>query len=174
VALIAGDSSGIMPEAHGVHESLEQDPVSMDAPAMESPPNAQSTRPPDAYFTGTSSNDRIQLLWQWKCGLTEGRNVSCMAWNHDRHDLAAVGYGSFVFGQQQEGLVCIWSMKNPSYPLWWFAVSSGVTSVDFSKATGAPLEDVAETLWLNFVSMTKYLDAPFASTLNNPHNCPLA
>lgn len=150
---IAGDSSGIIPEANRVHESLGQDAVSMDAPAMESSPNAQSTAqstaPADAYLTGTSSNDRIQLLWQWKCGLTEGKNVSCMAWNHDRHDLAAVGYGSFVFGQQQEGLVCIWSMKNPSYPLWWFAVSSGVTSVDFSGATGVPAEAVAQTLWFN-------------------------
>lgn len=81
----------------------------------------------------------MQLLWQWSCDLTAGRNVSCMAWNHERHDLLAVGYGSFEFERQQGGLVCLWSMRNPSYPLWWFELESGVTALDFSKATGACL-----------------------------------
>lgn len=85
---------------------------------------------------GTTSNERMQLLWQWKCDLTAGRNVSCIAWNHERIDLVAVGYGSFDFGQHGDGMVCIWSMKNPCYPLWWFTVAAGVTCMDFSRASG--------------------------------------
>jgi dynein intermediate chain 4, axonemal len=89
-----------------------------------------------------SNNERNQLLWQWKCNLTQGRAATCLAWNHDRHDLAAVGYGCFTFGQKQDGLVCIWSMRNPSYPLWWFRLESGVTTIDFSKATGMHIVQV--------------------------------
>lgn len=82
---------------------------------------------------------RMQRLWLWKCDLTEGRSVTSMSWNTDRHDLVAVGYGSFAFGNNQDGLVCIWSLRNPNYPLWWFTVDSGVTSLDFSNVTGGVL-----------------------------------
>lgn len=81
----------------------------------------------------------MQRLWQWRCDLTEGRSVTSMSWNTDRHDLVAVGYGSFAFGNNQDGLVCIWSLRNPNYPLWWFTVDSGVTSLDFSSITGGVL-----------------------------------
>ena len=82
---------------------------------------------------------RMQRLWQWRCDQAEGRSVTSMSWNTDRHDLVAVGYGSFVFGNNKDGLVCIWSFRNPNYPLWWFKVDSGVTSLDFSNVTGGVL-----------------------------------
>lgn len=81
----------------------------------------------------------MQRLWLWTCDLTTGRSVTSMSWNTDRQDLVAVGYGSFVFGNNQDGLVCIWSLRNPNYPLWWFTVDSGVTSLDFSNVTGGVL-----------------------------------
>jgi WD40 repeat protein len=86
---------------------------------------------------GASTNGRNTLLWQWKCDLTKGRSVTAIAWNHDRTDLAAVGYGSYTFGEKVDGLVAIWSLKNLRYPLWWFHLPSGVTALDFSRATGA-------------------------------------
>ena len=112
----------------------EQDGAAEATNEITAAPELAGYRDPEP--PGVSSNDQMQLLWQWKCELTDGRNVSCLAWNHHRHDLAAVGYGSFKFGEQQDGMVCIWSMKNPSYPLWWLKVASGVTSLDFSKAAG--------------------------------------
>lgn len=112
-----------------------------DAQAEESQTSAAAAAaqaaPEPAEQLGTTSNGRMQLLWQWKCDLTAGRNVSCMAWNHERIDLVAVGYGSFDFGQHGDGMVCIWSMKNPCYPLWWLRVATGVTCMDFSRASGA-------------------------------------
>ena len=58
----------------------------------------------------------MQLLWQWKCDLTDGRSVTSMSWCIDRPDLVAVGYGSFVFGENNNGLVCIWSVQEPELP----------------------------------------------------------
>ena len=49
-----------------------------------------------------------------------------------RQDILAVGYGQFEFGSPLPGLVALWSLKNPGYPLWSFTTSSGVTAVDFS------------------------------------------
>ena len=49
-----------------------------------------------------------------------------------RQDILAVGYGQFDFGPPLSGLVALWSLKNPGYPLWSFFTSSGVTAVDFS------------------------------------------
>ncbi len=49
-----------------------------------------------------------------------------------RQDILAVGYGQFEFGPPLSGLVALWSLKNPGYPLWSFPTPSGVTAVDFS------------------------------------------
>ena len=49
-----------------------------------------------------------------------------------RQDILAVGYGQFDFGPPLSGLVALWSLKNPGYPLWSFYTPSGVTAVDFS------------------------------------------
>jgi hypothetical protein len=89
---------------------------------------------------GPITRARMQPLWRWSCNLTAGRNVSCMSWNHDSTDLLAVGYGSFDFGKPQGGLVCIWSLQNPSYPLWQFEVKAGVTAMEFSSVTGVCTE----------------------------------
>lgn len=49
-----------------------------------------------------------------------------------RQDILAVGYGQFEFGPPICGMVALWSLKNPGYPLWSFSTPSGVTAVDFS------------------------------------------
>ncbi len=49
-----------------------------------------------------------------------------------RQDILAVGYGQFEFGPPLSGLVALWSLKNPGYPLWSFPTPSGVTAVDSS------------------------------------------
>jgi WD40 repeat protein len=100
------------------------------------PSNTNSALPAADATAEAAQSMGLQLLWQWTCSLTKGRNVSCMAWNHERRDLIAVGYGSFECQKHQDGLVCIWSMRNPSYPLWHFELESGITSLDFSKAGG--------------------------------------
>jgi len=83
---------------------------------------------------GSTKNDRaIMHLWNFRCGLTDGRNVSCVAWNKIKPDLLVVGYGEFDFTSQRDGLVAFWSLKNPDNPERTFATPFGVTALDFSS-----------------------------------------
>lgn len=84
------------------------------------------------YFQ--QDNDReIVHLWDFKSPATDGRNVSCVAWNKSNPDLLAVGYGEFDFTSQRDGLVAFWSLKNPECPEWTFKTPFGVTALDFSS-----------------------------------------
>jgi len=74
----------------------------------------------------------IDLLWSMSCSLTAGRNVTSMAWNRLKTDLLAVGYGQFDFGQQRDGLILFWSLKNPEFPERSYSVPCGVTAIAFS------------------------------------------
>jgi hypothetical protein len=69
----------------------------------------------------------MELLWEWTCPMTQGLNISSLAWNKAQPDMLAAGYGAFTFGAQHPGMVAFWSLKNPDYPLWFFPVAAGVT-----------------------------------------------
>ncbi|XP_051481720.1 dynein axonemal intermediate chain 4 [Apus apus] len=77
---------------------------------------------------------RLEQLWSYQCDLTEGHSVSSMAWSKANPDLLAVGYGTFDFKEQKEGLACCWSLKNPRWPERVFRCKHGVTALDFSMA----------------------------------------
>lgn len=57
----------------------------------------------DLADLGPDGVPRIEHLWDWKCPLTTGAKVSCMAWNKKHQDLLAVGYGNNSFHAQTEG-----------------------------------------------------------------------
>jgi len=40
-------------------------------------------------------------------------------------------YGSFDFMKQSSGLICCYSLKNPSHPEYTFTTESGVMALDF-------------------------------------------
>ncbi|TRY54611.1 hypothetical protein DNTS_001597, partial [Danionella cerebrum] len=80
----------------------------------------------------SSTRPFLEQLWVYKCELTVGQNVSCMTWNKKNKDLLAVGYGPFDFKNHKSGLVCCWSLKNPTWPDRIFRCPSGVTALDFS------------------------------------------
>ncbi|GLE01062.1 hypothetical protein PINS_up009875 [Pythium insidiosum] len=105
--------------------------------------------------TGTSgvavgSRFALEKLWAFKCELTEGRRVTCLAWNTVNEDLLAVSYAredprpesassapnaamaSDAFTAHDDGLVLFWSLKNPEYPERIYNLDIGVTCVDFS------------------------------------------
>uniref|UniRef100_A0A4W4G6K8 Dynein axonemal intermediate chain 4 n=1 Tax=Electrophorus electricus TaxID=8005 RepID=A0A4W4G6K8_ELEEL len=86
-----------------------------------------------------SLNPALERLWAFNCELTMGRNVSNMAWNKKNPDLLAVGYGQFDFKDQKSGLVCCWSLKNPTWPERIFHCESGVTALDFSTCSPSQL-----------------------------------
>ncbi|XP_070686525.1 dynein axonemal intermediate chain 4-like [Pempheris klunzingeri] len=74
----------------------------------------------------------LERLWSFSCELTEGQNITSMAWNKENTDLLAVGYSEYDFINLKPGLICCWSLKNPTWPERVFHCHSGVTSLDFS------------------------------------------
>ena len=64
-------------------------------------------------------------LWKFYTDRCKHKHVTSLCWNPEYHDLFAVGYGSFDFLQQSSGLVCCYSLKNPSYPEYVFGTDSG-------------------------------------------------
>ncbi|XP_048671136.1 dynein axonemal intermediate chain 4 isoform X2 [Marmota marmota marmota] len=77
----------------------------------------------------------LERLWSFSCDLTKGLNISSLAWNKTNTDLLAVGYGHFGFREQNRGLACCWSIKNPMWPERIYQSPYGVTAVDFSIGT---------------------------------------
>ncbi|KTG45216.1 hypothetical protein cypCar_00032742 [Cyprinus carpio] len=85
-------------------------------PVIEDPDCVQ-TQIEEESWTEQSKNSLspfLEHLWVFKCELTKGRNVSSMTWNKKNPDLLAVGYGQLDFKDQKPGLVCCWSLKNPT------------------------------------------------------------
>lgn len=64
-------------------------------------------------------------LWKFYTERCKHKHVTSLCWNPEYYDLFAVGYGSFDFLHQSSGLVCCYSLKNPSYPEYVFGTDSG-------------------------------------------------
>ncbi|XP_059191639.1 dynein axonemal intermediate chain 4-like [Centropristis striata] len=79
-----------------------------------------------------SSPPALEHLWAFSCELTTGCNITSMAWNKKNRDLLAVGYGYWDSTNQEQSLICCWSLKNPTWPERVFRCHSCVTSLDFS------------------------------------------
>lgn len=75
----------------------------------------------------------LEKLWTYTSSLTKDRNVSCVSWNKKNPDILAVGYGKFEYNDEQSGLVCCWSLKNPEFPERYYKTEAGVTSIAFSQ-----------------------------------------
>lgn len=75
----------------------------------------------------------LEKLWTYTSSLSKDRNVSCMSWNKKNKDILAAGYGKFEFNEDQSGLVCCWSLKNPEFPERYYKTESGVTALAFSQ-----------------------------------------
>ena len=71
-------------------------------------------------------------LWMFKAQKTGGRMVTGITWNHAHADMFAVAFGSYDFTRQSTGMVCVYSLKNPSYPDYVYLTESGVMCVDFN------------------------------------------
>ncbi|XP_072296618.1 dynein axonemal intermediate chain 4 [Eucyclogobius newberryi] len=93
-----------------------------EAPELEEPQKCQE---PEV------SGPALVHLWSFSCELTRGRRVNCMVWNKRNLDLLAVAYGGSD-SSSSPGLVCCWSLKNPTWPERVFPCDSPVTALDFS------------------------------------------
>ncbi|XP_064791994.1 dynein axonemal intermediate chain 4 [Oncorhynchus masou masou] len=115
-------------------------------PTLEDPdsvpkvvPTVVSRREESSLAEEGTLTPALERLWSFSCELTSGHNVSSMAWNKRNPDLLAVGYGQFDFKDQKSGLICCWSLKNPTWPERFFTCESGVTTLDFSASNASQL-----------------------------------
>jgi len=76
----------------------------------------------------------MEWLWSFKSSVTVGRNVSDMKFNPINGDILAVSYGQYEFSlERKDGLVCLWSLKNPMWPQIVIPSASGATCLDWSN-----------------------------------------
>lgn len=82
-------------------------------------------------FEKEDGSGSLLPLFTFSSELSAGKSVTALCWNPTFPDLFAVGYGSFDFLKASNGLVCCYSLKKPSHPLYHFETDSGVLCLDF-------------------------------------------
>jgi WD40 repeat protein len=87
---------------------------------------------PDPLRLDVKFRYRVELLWSFTSDYVRGRTVTGMCWNSLNTDLLAVGYGKYFHQDRKNGLVCCWTIKNPTQPERKYKFDSPVTSVNFS------------------------------------------
>ncbi|KAM6227455.1 dynein axonemal intermediate chain 1 isoform 2-T2 [Spheniscus humboldti] len=88
------------------------------------------------YFEDASDEYRDQQgtllpLWKFQYDKTKRLAVTAISWNPKYKDLFAVGYGSYDFMKQGQGMLLLYTMKNPSFPEYVLSSESGVMCLDF-------------------------------------------
>ena len=85
-----------------------------------------NTSDPNAESFGS-----VLPLWRFTTEKSKRKNVTAMCWNPRYKDMFAVSYGSYEFLKQTSGLICCFTIKNPTWPEYLFSTESGVMSIDF-------------------------------------------
>ncbi|KAM7023824.1 dynein axonemal intermediate chain 1 isoform 2-T2 [Acridotheres tristis] len=88
------------------------------------------------YFEDASDEFRGQEgtllpLWKFQYEKTKKLAVTAISWNPKYKDLFAVGYGSYDFMKQGHGMLLVYTLKNPSFPEYYFSSESGIMCLDF-------------------------------------------
>ncbi|XP_044009131.1 dynein intermediate chain 2, ciliary isoform X2 [Aphidius gifuensis] len=87
--------------------------------------------PSDEFKDGEGS---LLPLWKFQYDKTKKHDVTDLCFNARYYDLFAVAFGTMSFNSSiTTGSVCLFSLKNPSYPEWICMTESPVMSLDFSK-----------------------------------------
>ena len=85
-----------------------------------------TTRDPESHYFGS-----VLPIWRFKPDKGRRKHVTSICWNPKYKDMFVVGYGSYDFLKETSGLICCWTIKNPTWPEYYFSTDSGVMSVDF-------------------------------------------
>ncbi|KOC64238.1 Dynein intermediate chain 1, axonemal [Habropoda laboriosa] len=87
--------------------------------------------PSDEFKDGEGS---LLPLWKFSYEKTKKHDVTDLCFNSRYYDLFAVAYGTMSFSSLiTTGTVCLFSLKNPSYPEWICPTESPVMCLDFSE-----------------------------------------
>ena len=85
-----------------------------------------TTEDPESHNYGS-----VLPLWRFSTDKSRRKHVTCISWNPRYKDLFAVGYGSYDFLKETSGLICCYTIKNPTWPEYSFSTESGVMCLDF-------------------------------------------
>ncbi|XP_014477799.1 PREDICTED: dynein intermediate chain 2, ciliary isoform X2 [Dinoponera quadriceps] len=86
--------------------------------------------PSDEFKDGEGS---LLPLWKFSYEKTKKHDITDMCFNSRYYDLFAVAFGTLLFnGTVTNGTVCLFSLKNPSYPEWICPTESPVMCLDFN------------------------------------------
>jgi len=70
-------------------------------------------------------------LWKFAFERAKKLEITAICWNPAYNDLFAAGFGSYNFYEQNEpGVVCVFSLKNPSFPEYLCVSPCGVMCLD--------------------------------------------
>lgn len=94
----------------------------------------EETEGTDAPNTGS-----VLPLWRFSTDKSRRKQVTSICWNPRYKDLFAVGYGSYDFLKETSGLICCYTIKNPTWPEYSFTTESGVMCLDFHSKNPALL-----------------------------------
>jgi dynein intermediate chain 1 len=100
--------------------------------------NADDEKFEDYKYYEDNTEDResgnygsVLPLWRFSTEKSRKKHVTSIQWNPKYKDLFAVGYGSYDFLKQSTGLICCYTIKNPTWPEYSFQTESGVMCIDF-------------------------------------------
>ncbi|KAK0174799.1 hypothetical protein PV327_010528 [Microctonus hyperodae] len=86
---------------------------------------------PDPYSLDLKFTYSLDLLWSHTFSQVDGRAVSCIRWNPVNNNLLAAGYEASA--NKSDGILLIWSMKNPSRPDRIYEFNSPISNIDWSR-----------------------------------------
>lgn len=81
--------------------------------------------------TDADNTGSVLPLWRFSTDKSRRKQVTSICWNPKYKDLFAVGYGSYDFLKETSGLICCYTIKNPTWPEYSFTTESGVMCLDF-------------------------------------------
>lgn len=81
--------------------------------------------------TDSPNTGSVLPLWRFSTDKSRRKQVTSICWNPKYKDLFAVGYGSYDFLKETSGLICCYTVKNPTWPEYSFTTESGVMCLDF-------------------------------------------
>lgn len=85
----------------------------------------------DADHVREDGKGDFSPLWRFAAAAAKKKTVTAVAWSPQYFDLFAVGYGSYDFAKQNSGVICIFTLKNTSYPEFTLTTDSGVMCLDW-------------------------------------------
>ncbi|XP_046418280.1 dynein axonemal intermediate chain 4-like [Neodiprion fabricii] len=87
----------------------------------------------DPYSPRLQFTYSLDFLWSFVSEHSAGYNVACFCWNYVNKDVLAVGYGPIENQENRQGLVMIWTAKNPHRAGRWHYFNSPVSALDWSR-----------------------------------------